>query len=42
VVRCWIERLKADLDGGERSTIYGVLQEAVPNFTGNARQTGKQ
>jgi FlaA1/EpsC-like NDP-sugar epimerase len=42
VVRCWIERLKADLDGGERSTIYGVLQEAVPNFTGNAQQTGKQ
>jgi FlaA1/EpsC-like NDP-sugar epimerase len=42
VVRCWIERLKADLDGGERSTIYGVLQEAVPNFTGDAQQTGKQ
>jgi FlaA1/EpsC-like NDP-sugar epimerase len=42
VVRGWIERLKTDLDGGERAAIYTVLQEAVPNFTGTARQIGKQ
>jgi FlaA1/EpsC-like NDP-sugar epimerase len=42
VVRGWIERLKTDLDGGERAAIYTVLQEAVPNFTGDARQIGKQ
>ena len=42
VVRNWIERLQTDLDGGERVAIYNVLQEAVPNFTGDARQTGKQ
>src|SRR5580692_2124123 len=42
VVRGWIDKLKADLDGGERSTIYSVLQEAVPNFTGDARPIGKQ
>jgi O-antigen biosynthesis protein WbqV len=40
VVRGWIERLKTDLDGGERVAIYNVLQEAVPNFAGDARQTG--
>jgi FlaA1/EpsC-like NDP-sugar epimerase len=37
VVRGWIEKLKADLDTGERSAIYGVLQEAVPNFCGEVR-----
>ena len=42
VVRGWIERLKTDLDGGERAAIYTVLQEAVPNFTGTARQVAKQ
>jgi FlaA1/EpsC-like NDP-sugar epimerase len=42
VVRGWIERLKSDLDGGERAAIYNVLQEAVPNFTGDARQIHKQ
>ncbi len=42
VVRGWIDRLKADLDSGERAAIYSVLQEAVPNFSGDARQTGKQ
>ena len=42
VVRGWIERLKNDLDGGERAAIYTVLQEAVPNFSGDARQIGKQ
>jgi FlaA1/EpsC-like NDP-sugar epimerase len=42
VVRGWIERLKSDLDGGERAAIYTVLQEAVPNFTGDARLAVKQ
>jgi O-antigen biosynthesis protein WbqV len=42
VVRGWIERLKADLDSGERAAIYNVLQEAVPNFTGAAEQIRKQ
>jgi len=42
VVRGWIERLKADLDSGERAAIYNVLQEAVPNFTGAAQQLRKQ
>jgi FlaA1/EpsC-like NDP-sugar epimerase len=42
VVRGWIERLKADLDSGERATIYSVLQEAVPNFCGDARNSAKQ
>jgi FlaA1/EpsC-like NDP-sugar epimerase len=42
VVRGWIERLKSDLDGGERAAIYNVLHEAVPNFTGDARQFSKQ
>jgi FlaA1/EpsC-like NDP-sugar epimerase len=42
VVRGWIERLKADLDGGERAAIYSVLQEAVPNFIGDPRQVTKQ
>src|SRR5271169_4506250 len=42
VVRGWIERLKADLDSGERATIYSVLQEAVPNYCGDARNSAKQ
>jgi O-antigen biosynthesis protein WbqV len=42
VVRGWIERLKADLDSGERATIYSVLQEAVPNFSGDARRSAEQ
>ena len=42
VVRGWVDQLKADLDSGERAAIYDVLQEAVPNFTGDARQIGRQ
>jgi FlaA1/EpsC-like NDP-sugar epimerase len=42
LVRGWIEKLKADLDSGGRSAIYGVLQEAVPNFCGDARQSAEQ
>ena len=42
VVRGWLEQLKADLDSGERAAIYDVLQQAVPNFTGDARQIRKQ
>ncbi len=41
VVRGWIERLQHDLDTGERATIYGVLREAVPNFSGNVQSAGK-
>jgi FlaA1/EpsC-like NDP-sugar epimerase len=42
VVRGWIDKLKADLDSGERAAIYDVLQQAVPNFTGDALQIGRQ
>jgi O-antigen biosynthesis protein WbqV len=42
VVRGWLDQLKADLDSGERAAIYDVLQQAVPNFTGDARQIGWQ
>jgi FlaA1/EpsC-like NDP-sugar epimerase len=42
VVRGWLDQLKADLDSGERAAIYDVLQQAVPNFTGDARQIGRQ
>jgi O-antigen biosynthesis protein WbqV len=41
-VRGWIDRLKADLDSGERTAIYDVLQQAVPNFGGDPRQIGRQ
>ncbi|MFZ3311753.1 MAG: nucleoside-diphosphate sugar epimerase/dehydratase [Xanthobacteraceae bacterium] len=34
VVRGWIARLQRDLKTGERTVIYGVLREAVPNFCG--------
>jgi hypothetical protein len=37
-VRGWIEKLKADLDSGGRAAIYGVLQEAVPDFWGDAAE----
>jgi O-antigen biosynthesis protein WbqV len=42
VVRGWIEKLKVELDAGQRTAIYDVLQEAVPNFTGAAAQIRKQ
>jgi FlaA1/EpsC-like NDP-sugar epimerase len=42
VVRSWLDKLKADLDSGGRAAIYDVLQQAVPNFTGDARQSGRQ
>ena len=41
-VRGWIEKLKSDLDAGERAAIYGVLREAVPNFRGDAQLPAKQ
>ena len=34
--------MQRDLDAGERTAIYGVLREAVPNFTGAAQPIGKQ
>jgi FlaA1/EpsC-like NDP-sugar epimerase len=30
----WLAKLKHDLDAGERTAIYGVLRDAVPNFAG--------
>jgi len=42
VVRGWLDKLKADLDSGGRAAIYDVLQQAVPNFTGDVRQNGRQ
>ena len=41
-VQGWITILQRDLDAGEPTAIYGVLREAVPNFTGDARPIGKQ
>jgi len=41
-VRGWIAKLKHDLDGGQRAAIYGVLREAVPNFSGEAGPLAKQ
>jgi FlaA1/EpsC-like NDP-sugar epimerase len=42
VVRGWIAKLQHDLDAGERTAIYGVLREAVPNFCGDVQVSGKQ
>jgi len=42
VVQGWIVKLHRDLDAGERTAIYGMLREAVPNFVGGAQPTGKQ
>jgi FlaA1/EpsC-like NDP-sugar epimerase len=42
VVRGWIAKLKSDLDTGERTAIYRVLQEAVPNFCGDIQSAPKQ
>jgi FlaA1/EpsC-like NDP-sugar epimerase len=33
VVQGWLAKLKRDIDTGERAAIYGVLREAVPNFS---------
>ncbi len=41
-VQGWIARLERDLEAGGRTAIYGVLREAVPNFTGAAQPIGKQ
>jgi FlaA1/EpsC-like NDP-sugar epimerase len=34
VVDEWFSKLRRDLDAGERSAIYSVLRQAVPNFGG--------
>jgi len=39
VVRGWIAKLQRDLEAGERTAIYGVLREAVPNFCGDLPST---
>jgi len=41
-VEGWIDRLQRDLETGERAAIYGVLSEAVPNFSGAAQIDAKQ
>ncbi|MGC2079322.1 MAG: nucleoside-diphosphate sugar epimerase/dehydratase [Xanthobacteraceae bacterium] len=33
VVQGWLARLKREIETGERAAIYGVLREAVPNFS---------
>jgi O-antigen biosynthesis protein WbqV len=38
VVEAWLAKLKHDLDSGERTAIYGVLRQAVPNFAGEMEQ----
>ena len=42
VVQGWIAKLQRDLEAGERAAIYGVLREAVPNFSGDAQLPGRQ
>jgi O-antigen biosynthesis protein WbqV len=42
VVQGWIAKLKHDLDRGGRAAIYGVLREAVPNFSGEAQSPARQ
>jgi len=37
VVRDWIAKLRQGLDHGERTEIYGILRDAVPDFRGEAR-----
>jgi FlaA1/EpsC-like NDP-sugar epimerase len=34
-VQGWITKLKHDIESGEPGPIYGVLREAVPNFSGD-------
>ncbi len=41
-VQGWIDKLRQELDAGERAAIYGVLRTAVPNFRGNSEVTDKQ
>jgi len=41
VVQDWLARLKRDLDTGERAAIYGVLREAVPNFSAAMEQVAQ-
>jgi FlaA1/EpsC-like NDP-sugar epimerase len=41
-VQGWIERLRADLESGQRAAIYGVLQEAVPNFCSDMPSLAQQ
>jgi FlaA1/EpsC-like NDP-sugar epimerase len=41
VVQGWLARLKRDLDTGERAAIYGVLREAVPNFSAAMEQAAQ-
>jgi FlaA1/EpsC-like NDP-sugar epimerase len=41
VVQGWLAKLKRDIDTGERAAIYGVLHEAVPNFSA-AMEPAKQ
>jgi len=42
VIRDWIAKLQEDLGRGERAAIYGVLREAVPNFSSATQTVGQQ
>jgi O-antigen biosynthesis protein WbqV len=42
IVQGWLEKLKRDLDNGERAAVYGLLGEAVPNFSADAQSLRKQ
>jgi O-antigen biosynthesis protein WbqV len=42
VIRGWITKLQDDLGHGERAAIYGVLREAVPNFSSATQAVGRQ
>jgi len=42
VVQGWIAKLHHDLDAGARAAIYGLLREAVPNFSSELQPPGKQ
>ena len=42
VVQGWIAKLQRDLEAGERTAIYGVLREAVPNFCTETALPGRQ
>jgi O-antigen biosynthesis protein WbqV len=41
VVQGWLAKLKREIETGERAAIYGVLREAVPNFSAAMEPVGQ-
>jgi FlaA1/EpsC-like NDP-sugar epimerase len=41
VVQGWLAKLKREIETGERAAIYGVLREAVPNFSAAMEPLGQ-